>query len=322
MQQEYFILSSNVFSKNSNVSVYSYNGQELDDEIANITGANTTATFWEYDSRLGRRWNLDPVLKEWESPYACFSNNPILYLDPNGSDTTTGSYSKLTGSNNLLVFIAAEATSKTQFEKQSGNWDYVVAKSLPEAQRMLDEKYNGKTGFIDNLIVKTHGQPGAMVADNVPIVDPTDLTPEAQALQYFKGLLSNDAIVFTTGCNLAMNSGAEKFATFWTDNSNRFFLSNVATTDSQYQYDENNDHQKGADEGYVFNFNHLLIRPVKSSGLYYGGINVYYSSYGEVKLAPSSYNIMVSSLSIDSSIHLIPIKVAADKNNNMKVKTK
>lgn len=37
-----------------------------------------------YDSRIGRRWERDPVLKPWESPYAAFNNNPILYADPKG----------------------------------------------------------------------------------------------------------------------------------------------------------------------------------------------------------------------------------------------
>lgn len=43
-----------------------------------------TAQYWEYDPRLGRRWNVDPKTKVFESPYACFDNNPIKYSDPNG----------------------------------------------------------------------------------------------------------------------------------------------------------------------------------------------------------------------------------------------
>ena len=62
---------------------YSINGQEKESELnENIT----TAEFWEYDSRIVRRWNIDPVRKEYESPYACFSNNPIWFSDPNGDD--------------------------------------------------------------------------------------------------------------------------------------------------------------------------------------------------------------------------------------------
>ena len=33
---------------------------EMDNEVNNITGSSYTAEFWQYDSRLGRRWNVDP----------------------------------------------------------------------------------------------------------------------------------------------------------------------------------------------------------------------------------------------------------------------
>jgi hypothetical protein len=62
---------------------YSINGQEKESDInENLT----TALYWEYDSRIGRRWNVDPVVKFWESPYACFNNNPINLIDVEGSD--------------------------------------------------------------------------------------------------------------------------------------------------------------------------------------------------------------------------------------------
>jgi RHS repeat-associated protein len=64
---------------------YGFNGQEKTDELSG-SGNHTTATFWEYSSRIGRRWNTDPVVKEYISPYACFGNNPIFYADPNGDD--------------------------------------------------------------------------------------------------------------------------------------------------------------------------------------------------------------------------------------------
>jgi hypothetical protein len=37
-----------------------------------------------YDGRLGRRWNVDPVVKYWESGYATFFNNPICINDLKG----------------------------------------------------------------------------------------------------------------------------------------------------------------------------------------------------------------------------------------------
>ena len=68
--------------------MFGHNGQEKDDEITGITGANYTAEFWEYDSRLIWRWNRDKVEKPWESPYACFADNPIWLVDKNGADTS------------------------------------------------------------------------------------------------------------------------------------------------------------------------------------------------------------------------------------------
>jgi hypothetical protein len=59
---------------------------EKDDELAG-EGNSYTAQFWQYDSRIARRWNIDPVVKHHESPYAAFANNPIIYIDPLGSDT-------------------------------------------------------------------------------------------------------------------------------------------------------------------------------------------------------------------------------------------
>lgn len=35
---------------------------------------------------MGRRWNVDLVGKLWERSYACFWNNPIRVIDPNGDD--------------------------------------------------------------------------------------------------------------------------------------------------------------------------------------------------------------------------------------------
>lgn len=72
---------------------YGMNGQEKDDEINNIPGTNYSAEFWQYDSRLGRRWNTDPIIKPWESPYESFSDNPIVYIDPFGDfETKFGAY--------------------------------------------------------------------------------------------------------------------------------------------------------------------------------------------------------------------------------------
>lgn len=64
---------------------YGFNGMEKDDEISG-GGNSYTAEFWEYDSRLGKRWNIDPMFLKysWQSPNCTFNNNPIYFSDPNG----------------------------------------------------------------------------------------------------------------------------------------------------------------------------------------------------------------------------------------------
>jgi hypothetical protein len=64
---------------------HGFNGMESSPEIKG-EGNSYTAKYWEYDPRLVKRWNIDPVIKEYESPYMCFSGNPILFNDPDGDD--------------------------------------------------------------------------------------------------------------------------------------------------------------------------------------------------------------------------------------------
>ncbi len=64
---------------------FGFGGQEKTDELKG-EGNHYTAEFWEYDPRLGRRWNMDPVIAPWESPYAAFRNNPIYFIDPSGAE--------------------------------------------------------------------------------------------------------------------------------------------------------------------------------------------------------------------------------------------
>jgi RHS repeat-associated protein len=62
---------------------FGFGGQERDNEIYG-SGNSYTAEYWQYDSRLGRRWNVDPVDQIGISNYATFRNNPILYIDQDG----------------------------------------------------------------------------------------------------------------------------------------------------------------------------------------------------------------------------------------------
>jgi len=76
----------------SDVYRYGFGGQEKDDQITN-PGNTYTAEHWEYDSRLGRRWNSDPIITSNVSPYSSFENNPIFLIDPDGAKVVGNSNS-------------------------------------------------------------------------------------------------------------------------------------------------------------------------------------------------------------------------------------
>jgi len=66
---------------------FGFNTQEGIDEIAG-EGNHLTAQFWEMDTRIGRRWNVDPEAEQHpeETPYHVLHNNPIYHTDPDGDD--------------------------------------------------------------------------------------------------------------------------------------------------------------------------------------------------------------------------------------------
>jgi hypothetical protein len=59
---------------------FGFNSQEKVDEITG-KGNHNTALYWEYDMRLGRRWNLDPKTNSSISSYVVLANNSIFNRD-------------------------------------------------------------------------------------------------------------------------------------------------------------------------------------------------------------------------------------------------
>lgn len=106
---------ANAKTFNGGFEAANFNGQRKSLEI----GADAqTAEFWEYNGDIGRRANVDPIPKVYESPYVGFGGNPICNIDPTGSDTinitkttTRQKYSKNSaGSNSGNTGIAKNAT--------------------------------------------------------------------------------------------------------------------------------------------------------------------------------------------------------------------
>jgi RHS repeat-associated protein len=83
---------------------YGFNGQEKQTEI---TGNNShyTAEFWMYDSRAGRRWNLDPKPNPSISSYATFANNPIWFSDPKGDTIVVDNKGTITRNDKTDNFV-------------------------------------------------------------------------------------------------------------------------------------------------------------------------------------------------------------------------
>ncbi|MES2559025.1 MAG: hypothetical protein V4590_04760 [Bacteroidota bacterium] len=77
-------MKGGVFSSTKVRYRFGYSGQERDDEIYG-EGNMYTADYWEYDARLGRRWNCDLIYLNYESPYVVNHNNPNYFVDPDGA---------------------------------------------------------------------------------------------------------------------------------------------------------------------------------------------------------------------------------------------
>ena len=127
----------------ANAYRYGFNGQEKDDEVSGSGNINT-AMFWEYDTRLGRRWNLDPKPVTGYSDYSCFNNNPIVNIDILGDivdhnsrrdkvNTNLGrmfnkefrqNYRQLKNSDQLYVFNGSKVLSPNQTTGENGDVSY------------------------------------------------------------------------------------------------------------------------------------------------------------------------------------------------------
>ncbi len=89
--QDYYpfgmIMPNRSFSFGGSNYRFGFNTQEKDDEVYGA-GNLMTAQYWEYDARIGRRWNKDPKYNAFESRYVVNGNNPNYFSDPFGDYKT------------------------------------------------------------------------------------------------------------------------------------------------------------------------------------------------------------------------------------------
>ena len=116
---------------------FGFNTQEKDDEVYGAGNLNT-AEFWEYDTRIGRRWNLDPKPTDGFSDYSVMLNNPIQNNDVNGDWPSLGDYTQ---------------KAKSYFIKSTKN--YVKEKIVQVTNDVID-KINHKINYYQKKLEKTY----------------------------------------------------------------------------------------------------------------------------------------------------------------------
>jgi hypothetical protein len=158
---------------------YGFNTQEKDDEVASDNNSYT-AEFWQYDGRLGRRFNLDPRPNPSMSTYACLRNNPILFVDIFGD---TANWKDGNGNNinaermkGIKAFILYDPNNFNNQAMSAYN-DYV---KLYGKENVALAAINTETEFSDNW--------GAMGGNSIQVVD-----------LYFHGNAQNIMINYTNG---------------------------------------------------------------------------------------------------------------------------
>ena len=133
---------------------YSFNGCEKDDEVKG-NGNHLDFGNFGYDTRLGRRWNIDPVVKSHESPYATFANNPVWFADVNGMDTLKMHLKEIKGPNDkeFILFQVSFSHIKEGIERVV-SIESQMHLALPRAE--YNKKGNKLTDGVDySLIWKT-----------------------------------------------------------------------------------------------------------------------------------------------------------------------
>jgi RHS repeat-associated protein len=268
---------------------YLFNGKELDEE----TGLYYYGARY-LDQKLSIWLSVDPLAEHSpdKTPYHYCSNNPINRTYPNGMcDDPNCPHSKLTGSNNLLVYIN-EPNIKTNYEqmrKISGNFDFIAVDNIDQVSVLLQSHYGKNIPTIDRLVIRSHGVAGEGAdLDNKSgqglVHDPAS----SKGLSFLKKNLSNNASVVMTACNIIFdqkglgNSAKQtesNFSSFFVEGTNRSLFLNYAKSTSR----------ENVAEGQIFNFNKNMHQDK------YGGFARYKNVNGTVTKSSNYFNVSISS---------------------------
>ena len=136
---------------------FGYNGQEKVNEMSGI-GNHNTAEFWEYDTRVARRWNIEPLIKKYtgNSSYLIFANNPIFFSDPDGKDIIVlGNTSGARGAGHGAILVGNYKNGWTYISK-----DGYDGSAFGSQSKYIDKRFNSIEEFRNSphnfVTVETH----------------------------------------------------------------------------------------------------------------------------------------------------------------------
>ncbi|MCO5248153.1 MAG: hypothetical protein M9887_04290 [Chitinophagales bacterium] len=122
---------------------YGFNGHENDDEVKG-KGRHLSFGDFGYDSRLGKRWNIEPYINKFPflSSYSTHFNNPVYFTDEDGNQPLAGPkrWTRYTGkgyqrteSNNSITFYIYDHITKKYWwiNKNGNNYMYYTDKTIP-----------------------------------------------------------------------------------------------------------------------------------------------------------------------------------------------
>ncbi len=140
------VVASNCVNVNDADYRFSFNGMEKDDEVKSGLGNSNTSYFRQYDTRLGRWLTIDPKRSAWESPYASMSNNPILYMDPNGDTIIWAGGEQNDKLKARVEELRAQSTAFDKLYLEMMNSEEIIHVSIDQ-QAMADRGYPTANGM-------------------------------------------------------------------------------------------------------------------------------------------------------------------------------
>jgi hypothetical protein len=172
---------------------FGFGGHEKDNEVS---GEGNHLAFGDYgfDTRLGRRWNVEPNIAKYpsNSSYLVFGNNPILNADPDGKDWIVSTTKNKDGSQTthikLIVAVQNSSSSKVDMAKFASSLSSQVKSSYGTSYTKTEYDAVTVPSGLDNYPSKT-----ILVAREVKVNVVVDV--QVRVIGSEKDLKSNEHLV-------------------------------------------------------------------------------------------------------------------------------